>query len=107
MKRDDLFAGLTDMMARPFIPELHRDDCADPACVRCEPRTSIERLDVPPAVVAAEAVLLQVRARHTAAKDWDEAELIANAEAIQLVTHPNAPVSTDRDYPGWTPGRAT
>ena len=64
----------------------------------------IERLDVPPAVVAAEAVLLEIRARHTKARDWDEAELVANAEAIQLVTHPEAPVSTNDTYPGWIPG---
>ncbi|MFC7794576.1 hypothetical protein [Streptomyces cinereoruber] len=67
--------------------------------------TGIERLDIPSEQVTAEAVLREMRARHAAAKDWDEDELVANAEAIQLVTHPNAPVSTDRDYPGWIPGR--
>ncbi|MFC8008728.1 hypothetical protein [Streptomyces cinereoruber] len=67
--------------------------------------TGIERLAIPPEQVAAEAVLLELRAHHTAAKDWDEDELVANAEAIQLVTHPNAPVSTDDTYPGWIPGR--
>ncbi|RSS33780.1 hypothetical protein [Streptomyces sp. WAC08241] len=67
--------------------------------------TGIELLDIPPEQVAAEAVLLELRARHTAAKDWDEAEYVANAEAIQLVTHPTAPVSTDASYPGWIPGR--
>lgn len=94
------------LAAPPFIPELHKDDCEDPACVRCEPEPyPIERLDVPATVVSSEAVLREMRARHTAAKDWDEAEFVALDEAIWLVTHPNAPVSTDRDYPDWIPGR--
>lgn len=61
----------------------------------------IERLDVPPEQVAAEAVLREQVARHTAARDWDEAEYVSAAEAIQLVTHPDAPVSTDETYPEW------
>ena len=68
---------------------------------------AIERLDVPPAVVAAEAVQLEIRARHTKARDWDEAELVANAEAIRLVTHPEAPVSTNDTYREWAQALAT
>lgn len=64
----------------------------------------IERLDVPLPVVAQEAVLREQVARHTAARDWDADEYVAAYEAIRLVTHPEAPVSTDADYPGWTPG---
>ena len=103
MNRTELFATLAGAMARPFIPELHKDDCFDVECVRCVPRLTnpIERLDVPLAVVSAEAILLEARARHTQAKDWDEAELVANAEAIQLVTHPEAPVSTNDTYREW------
>lgn len=33
-----------------------------------------------------------------------DSERIAYAEAIQLLLHPEAPVSTDADYPNWTPG---
>ncbi|MEU7032673.1 hypothetical protein ABZ958_03180 [Streptomyces sp. NPDC046237] len=62
---------------------------------------AIERLDVPAPVVAAEATLREMRARHTAARDWDEAEFVALDEAIQLVTHPDAPVSTDDTYREW------
>jgi predicted nuclease with RNAse H fold len=64
----------------------------------------IERLDVPAELVSAEAILRETVTRHIAARDWDEDELVATCEAIQLVTHPDAPVSTDADYPNWTPG---
>ncbi|MFC8272322.1 hypothetical protein ACFUJR_07220 [Streptomyces sp. NPDC057271] len=37
----------TFLAAPPFIPELHKDDCLDTTCVRCEPEPNpIERLDV-------------------------------------------------------------
>ncbi|NUL13262.1 hypothetical protein [Streptomyces lunaelactis] len=45
-----------------------------------------------------EAVLRESRARHAVAGDWDEDEFVANGEALQLVTHPDAPVATDADY---------
>lgn len=61
----------------------------------------IERLDVPAEQVALEAVLREQVARHTEARDWDEDELVAACEAIRLVTHPDAPVSTDADYQTW------
>jgi hypothetical protein len=61
----------------------------------------IERLDVPSEQVAQEAILREQVARHTAARDWDEDELVAAYEAIRLVTHPDAPVATDVDYPAW------
>lgn len=61
----------------------------------------IERLDVPAEQVSAEAILREQVARHTAARDWDEDELVAACEAIRLVTHPEAPVSTDDDYASW------
>jgi len=61
----------------------------------------IERLDVPSEQVAQEAILREQVARHTAARDWDADEYVAAYEAIRLVTHPDAPVSTDRDYPAW------
>lgn len=61
----------------------------------------IERLDVPAEQVALEAVLREQVARHAEARDWDEDELVAHCEAIRLVTHPDAPVSTEADYPTW------
>jgi hypothetical protein len=39
---------------------------------------------------------------HTA----DPAERLAYREAAYLVEHPEVHVSTDADYPGWTPGMA-
>ncbi|MGW2837365.1 hypothetical protein ACWCWD_06590 [Streptomyces sp. NPDC001493] len=33
--RDELFAHLATLAERPFIPELHHDDCDDSSCVRC------------------------------------------------------------------------
>ena len=35
MNAPDLAAGLSDLMANPFIPELHQDDCDDVACTGC------------------------------------------------------------------------
>lgn len=61
----------------------------------------IERLDVSLDLASAEAILREQVARHTAARDWDEDELVAACEAIRLVTHPDAPVSTDADYATW------
>lgn len=89
----------------PFIPELHTDDCDDTSCVRCTP--TIDRLDVPAEQVALEAVLRETVARHTAARDWDEDEVVAAAEAIRLVTHPDAPMPSDTDNPEWAAWLAT
>ncbi len=36
----------------------------------------------------------------------DPAERLAYREAVYLVEHPEVHVSTDADYPGWTPGGA-
>ncbi|GAA2803573.1 hypothetical protein [Streptomyces showdoensis] len=67
MKRNDLFATLAGAMARPFIPELHKDDCVDVECLRCVPRLTnpIERLDVPTAEL--ERQIAETRARFLAA----------------------------------------
>jgi hypothetical protein len=43
--RDELFAGLAQAMANPFIPELHKDDCDEPACIRCEPEPLEQQID--------------------------------------------------------------
>lgn len=39
----------------------------------------------------------------TAAIAAHPGEALAYREAAYLVTHPEAPVSTDADYPGWVP----
>ncbi|MET7788089.1 hypothetical protein ABZS93_15970 [Streptomyces sp900116325] len=55
MTTNPLFEHLAWMIAHPFIPELHQDDCDDMACVRCEPTANpIERLDVPLADLVAD-----------------------------------------------------
>ncbi|MFI0929666.1 hypothetical protein ACH4TP_37945 [Streptomyces sp. NPDC021012] len=35
MNRAELLAGLSELIANPFIPELHEDDCDDHACPGC------------------------------------------------------------------------
>ncbi|MFJ7990285.1 hypothetical protein [Streptomyces sp. NPDC096351] len=35
MNARDLAAGISELMATPFIPELHEDDCPDPNCTGC------------------------------------------------------------------------
>ena len=88
----------------PFIPELHRDDCEDVACVRCiptigsPPRTPGE-WDVPLATVE-QGVAAQVLREAIAheAELHDDYEVSALSEALFLVTHPEVPVSTDADY---------
>ncbi|MFE7580737.1 hypothetical protein ACFU5Y_04115 [Streptomyces gardneri] len=59
----------------------------------------IERLDMPAEQVAAEAVLLNALAATHSPSD-----ALAYRIDLWLVTHPDAPVSTDADYPNWTPG---
>ena len=61
--RDELLAGLSALMARPFIPELHEDDCVDPACVRCEPAAANP-------TAALERQIAEIRA-HALAKNPD------------------------------------
>lgn len=57
------------LAAPPFIPELHKDDCDNPACVRCEPEPNpIERLDV--SVDRIEQQIAEIRA-HARAKNPD------------------------------------
>ncbi|MFE9736188.1 hypothetical protein ACFYO9_37680 [Streptomyces sp. NPDC005863] len=56
----------------------------------------IERLDVPLKQVAAVAVLLEAKVR-----SWSPSDRLAWSLDQQLVTHPEAPVATDSDYPGW------
>lgn len=61
----------------------------------------IERLDVPAEQVAAEAIL-----RSALAVTHSPSDALAYRLDLWLVTHPDAPVSTEADYPGWIPGRA-
>ncbi|MFB7605222.1 hypothetical protein [Streptomyces gardneri] len=61
----------------------------------------IERLDVPAEQVAAAVVLLNALAATHSPSD-----ALAYRIDLWLIAHPDAPVSTDADYPGWIPGRA-
>lgn len=63
---------------------------------------SIDRLDVPAEQLAAEATLLAALAATNSPSDQ-----LAYRLDLWLVSHPDAPVSTDADYPTWTPGRAS
>ncbi|MEU5772623.1 hypothetical protein ABZ819_04875 [Streptomyces venezuelae] len=56
----------------------------------------IERLDIPLEQVARVAVLLEAKVR-----SWSPSDRLAWSLDQQLVTHPEAPVSEDADYPGW------
>lgn len=56
----------------------------------------IAALDVPAVQVAAETVLIEAAA-HT----HSPSDRLAYALDRFLVTHPEAPVSTDADYPDW------
>lgn len=58
----------------------------------------IADLDTPLPVLA-----LRVAAAHT----HSTSDRIAYAIDEWLITHPDAPVSTDDDYPTWTPRRAS
>jgi hypothetical protein len=58
----------------------------------------IADLDVPPTVLT-----LQVAATHTMSASTRAAYAIDE----WLITHPNAPVSTDFDYPAWAAALAT
>ncbi|RSS59859.1 hypothetical protein [Streptomyces sp. WAC01280] len=40
--RGELLAGLSELMANPFIPELHKDSCDDASCVRCEGENDLD-----------------------------------------------------------------
>lgn len=61
----------------------------------------IVRLDVPAEQLAAEATLLAALAATHSPSDQ-----LAYRLDLWLVSHPDAPVSRDTDYPNWTPGRA-
>lgn len=87
----------------PFIPELHRDDCEDVDCPRCEPPTIGDpprpagQFDVPLADVERNAAVLREAIAHEA-ELGDDYEVSALSEALVLVTHPELPVATDADY---------
>jgi hypothetical protein len=66
------------------------------------PSRDIAALDVPLAQLEPAAVLSEAAARTHSPSDR-----IAYALDGWLVTHPDALVSTDLDYPNWTPGRAS
>ncbi|MFJ5785397.1 hypothetical protein [Streptomyces hydrogenans] len=61
----------------------------------------IERLDMPATQVAAEATLLAALAATHSPSDQ-----LAYRLDLWLISHPEAPVSCDADYPGWAPGAA-
>lgn len=64
--------------------------------------TGIARLDTPASTLRqqiAALVLLEARLRTHSPSD-----AIAYDLGQYLVTHPDAPVSTAADYPGWVPG---
>ena len=63
----------------------------------------IERLDVPLPVVESQAescavLTAALKATHS------RSDALAYRLDLYLVTHPDAPVSTEADYPDWTPG---
>lgn len=60
----------------------------------------LERLDVPAEQLTAEATLLAALAATNSPSDQ-----LAYRLDLWLVSHPDAPVSRDTDYPGWIPGR--
>jgi len=76
------------------------------------PAPRIERADVPVSRLAAD--MKAIVARQRACQILDEAaarttSLSGRAAYLLdgwLVRHPEVPVSTDADYPGWTPGGA-
>ncbi|MEV0322993.1 hypothetical protein ACIBKX_33015 [Streptomyces sp. NPDC050658] len=69
------------------------------------PPWDIAALDVPAAEVAAEAACLVLR--QAATKTHSESDRIAYALDVTLLTHPDAPVSTNESYPGWDAHIAT
>ena len=82
----------------PFIPELHTDDCDDVDCARCVTPAPLAALDVPLPTVAAEAVLCESLARHAAY--GNEQEVVADADAIFLLRHPEL-CTTESGDPEW------
>lgn len=75
------------------------------------PRPIVD-LDVPLSQVQASIRALVARQRacqtlaDAAAHSQSPSDRLAYAMDAWLVTHPDAPLSTDADYPGWTPGGA-
>ncbi|MGW4075914.1 hypothetical protein ACWELB_20790 [Streptomyces asiaticus] len=63
----------------------------------------IAALDVLAEQVAAEVPLRKAIARESAL--GADAQVSALSLALFFVTHPDVHVSTEADYPGWTPGR--
>ncbi|MGW7597312.1 hypothetical protein [Streptomyces antimycoticus] len=63
----------------------------------------ITALDVPAEQVAAEVPLRKAIARET--ELGADAQVSALSLSLYLATHPDVHVSTEADYPGWTPGR--
>lgn len=66
------------------------------------PTPPIARPDVPQSVLEQELAADVVR--KAAARTHSPSDRIAYRLDGWLVTHPDAPVSTDLDYPNWTPG---
>jgi hypothetical protein len=96
------FLSLVDP-SRPFIPELHEDDCDDVSCARCvKPASSTSAMDVPAAQLVAD---MRARSQQQAvellhegaSRSHSPSDRIAYALDEWLVTHPDAPVSTDND----------
>lgn len=87
---------------RPFIPELHADDCENVDCVRCiPPAPQIAALDVPLPVVAEQTESCAVL-RDALAATHSRSDELAYRLDLYLVTHPDAPISTDDDYPAFS-----
>lgn len=72
----------------------------------------IAALDRPAREVAADVKAFVARQRcqvlaDAAMRSSSPSDRIAYALDGWLITHPDAPVSTDLDYPNWTPGGAS
>lgn len=65
----------------------------------------IAALDTPLAQVEANVRVLTLHAAE--ALTHSPSDLLAYRIDEYLVTHPDAPVSTELDYPNWTPGGAS
>jgi hypothetical protein len=66
----------------------------------------LSRLDVPLAVVEAQTAAVTTL-HDAAAHTLSPSDRLAYALDEWLVTHPDAPLSTAADYPGWIPPHST
>lgn len=83
---------------RPFIPELHADDCENVDCVRCiPPAPQIAALDVPLPVVESQA-------RQLAGGIAEQAHLLDPADPlfVRLACEHGDCCSTEADYPAFS-----